>query len=80
MPRRETRRSIERAIAAGRPRVRVSVEVILAEFGLRRDEIERLVRRNSRRRPPGMTPALVEPPRGPRPLHGEAAAPLEFDD
>ena len=79
MPRRETRHSIERALAGKRPRVRVSVEVILAEFGLWRSEIEAIVRRNSRRRPPGMAPALVEPPRGPRPLAGGAAAPLEFD-
>lgn len=79
MPSRETRHSIERARAAGRPRTRISVEIILAESGLRREEIEKLVRRNSRRRPPGMAPALVEPPRGPQPLEGGAAAPLEFD-
>ena len=42
-------------------------------------EIEELVRRNSRRRPPDMAPALVEPPRGPKPFAGGAAAPLEFD-
>jgi hypothetical protein len=41
-------------------------------------ELEALVRRNSRRRPPGMAPALVEPPRGPLPLQGGAEAPLEF--
>lgn len=41
-------------------------------------EIEQLVRRNSRRRPPGMAAALVEPPRGPPPLQGGAEAPLEF--
>ena len=43
------------------------------------DEIEALVRRASRKRPPGMAPALDEPPRGPTPLQGGAAAPLEFD-
>jgi len=43
------------------------------------DNIEEVVRRNSRRRPPGMASALVEPPRGPKPLQGGAAAPLEFD-
>ena len=43
-------------------------------------EIESLVRRISKRRPPGMAPALVEPPRGPMPLQGGAAAPLEFGD
>ena len=42
-------------------------------------EIEVLVRRNSRRRPPGMAPALVAPPRGPLPLAGGAEAALEFD-
>ena len=41
--------------------------------------IEAEVRRKSRKRPPGMAPALVEPPRGPLPLAGGAAAPLEFD-
>jgi hypothetical protein len=80
MPRRETRQSIERALAGKRRRARVSVEVILTEFGLRRSEIEAIVRRNSRRRPPGMAPALVEPPHGPLPLQGGAAAPLEFDN
>ena len=43
-------------------------------------DLESFVRRNSKRRPPGMVPALVEPPRGPRPLAGGAAAALEFDD
>ena len=38
--------------------------------------IHRLRRRN---RDDGSMPALVEPPRGPRPLSGGAAAPLEFD-
>ena len=42
-------------------------------------EVEEMVRRNSRKRPPGMARALVEPPRGPQPLQGGAAAPLEFD-
>lgn len=79
MPRRENRHSVERALAGKRVRARVAVEVILAEFGARRDEIEKIVRRNSRRRPPGMAPALVEPPRGPTPLAGGAAAPLELD-
>ena len=47
--------------------------------GLRVDDLEAIGRRNSKRRPPGMAPALVEPPRGPGPLAGGAAAPLEFD-
>ena len=80
MPRRETRHSIERAFAGERIRARATVEAILAEIGLRRSEIEAIVRHNSKRRPPGMAPALVEPPRGPGPLQGGAAAPLEFDD
>ena len=46
--------------------------------GLTMGELEELVRRNSRRRPPGMAPALVEPPRGPKPLAGGAAAALDF--
>ena len=44
-----------------------------------RDEIEEQTRRNSRKRPPGMAPALVEPPKGPLPLQGGAEAPLEFN-
>jgi hypothetical protein len=43
-------------------------------------DLEELVRRSSRKRPPGMAPALVEPPRGPLPLQGGAEAPLEFGD
>lgn len=45
-----------------------------------RAEIERLVRRSSRRRPPGMAAAPAEPPRGPLPLQGGAEAPLEFGE
>jgi hypothetical protein len=33
-----------------------------------------------RRRGDGSMPALVEPPRGPKPFAGGAAAALEFDD
>ena len=46
--------------------------------GLTMVELEELVRRGSRRRPPGMAPALVLPSRGPKPLAGGAAAALEF--
>jgi len=42
-------------------------------------EVEEMIRRNSRKRPPDMAPAPVEPPRGPKPLQGGAAASLEFD-
>ena len=68
------RAQVERAIARMRRR--------LDEGGLRgfsMTELEELVRRSSRRRPPGMSPALVEPPRGPLPFQGGAEAPLEFD-
>ena len=36
--------------------------------------------RNRRRRDDGSMPAMVEPPRGPAPGSGGAAAALEFDD
>jgi len=36
-------------------------------------------RTRGRRRGDGSMPALVEPPHGPKPLRGGAAAPLEFD-
>ena len=65
------RKLVERVSIEVRPwghRVRVSLA-----------DIEAVVRRNSRKRPPGMAPALVEPPRGPLPLEGGAAAPLVFD-
>jgi len=38
------------------------------------------MRRKRRGPDDGSMPALVEPPRGPRPLQGGAAAALEFDD
>ena len=46
--------------------------------GVRRIAVE-LERRKRRRPGDGSMPALVEPPRGPAPLAGGAAAPLEFD-
>jgi hypothetical protein len=69
---------------AGKPRKtveRVVVEVHRRGHRVRISlaDIEENVRRNSRKRPPGMAPALVEPPRGPKPLSGGAEAPLEFD-
>lgn len=42
-------------------------------------QIERIQRLRRRRPGEGGMPALVEPPRGPKPLAGGAAAPLEFD-
>ena len=68
------RAQVERAIARMRRRLDQS-----GFRGLSMTELEELVRRSSRKRPPGMAPALVEPPRGPLPLQGGAAAPLEFD-
>jgi hypothetical protein len=68
------RAQVEKAIAAMRRRLDAK-----GFRGLELGELEELVRRTSRRRPPGTAPALVEPPRGPRPLSGGAAAPLEFD-
>jgi hypothetical protein len=37
------------------------------------------IRRNRRRPGEGSVPAAAEPPRGPKPFEGGAAAPLEFD-
>lgn len=48
--------------------------------GLSVAELADLVRRNRRRPGDGGMPVLVEPPRGPGPLQGGAAAPLEFGD
>jgi hypothetical protein len=53
-------------------RVEAKYQKILREFDL--------MRRKRRRPGDGSMPALVEPPRGPRPLQGGAAAALEFDD
>ncbi|WP_133303987.1 hypothetical protein [Aurantiacibacter aquimixticola] len=53
------------------------IERVMARY--RGEDIELQIRRDSRKRPPGMAPALVEPPRGPLPLSGGAEAPLEFD-
>ena len=47
----------------------------LEEFAAR---IGWLTRRVDRRRP-GSAPQMADPPRGPWPLAGGAAAPLEFD-
>ena len=47
-----------------------------------RDFVQKLtvqMRRKRRRPGDGSIPALVEPPRGPKPLNGGAAARLEFD-
>ena len=57
-----------------------------SEFDRVRDELEKAFHKfriglNRQRRGPedGGLPALVKPPRGPKPLAGGAAAPLEFD-
>ena len=65
MPRRETRYNIERALSG---------------HGCKRLGPGKVsVRPRGKRRPgEGSVPALVEPPRGPQPLSGGAAAPLEF--
>ena len=84
----QARANIERTVAQARATVerellrKHGVRISLSRIGiggLDRPGIEPLVRRNGKRRPPGMAPASVEPPRGPRPLQGSAAAPLEFD-
>ena len=106
MPRRETRYSIERALAeerrkraALRPDLpREVAEEVAREMARQRkrlgsDEFVKIhvralrgkhkieVKKGRKRRRPGdgSMPALVEPPRGPKPLTGGAAAPLEFD-
>ncbi len=105
MPRRETRESIERALAEQRRKTRMGGRDLEAEMLARmRQQIEQLrdsmdatqlarmeewmrqaIRKlgleiRKRRRPgDGSMPALAEPPRGPKPLTGGAAAPLEFD-
>lgn len=53
----------------------------LDEAGLRGftlAELKEFVRRNRHKPGDGSLPALVEPPRGPFPRQGGAAAPLEF--
>ena len=104
-PKRETRESIERALAEQRrnrcaaregfDRMRERMERHIAEMrkvvepaqfarmeAKVRDAVHKIsvqMRRRRRRPGEGSMPALVEPPRGPRPLSGGAAAPLEFD-
>ena len=104
VPKRETRHSIEQALAGQRHKRQLaraeierqiaSIEEHLARMrrildpaGLARMEMRfrdggrRIpIGPKSRRRPgDGSMPALVEPPRGPKPFAGGAAAPLEFD-
>jgi len=50
-----------------------------AEFDKAIDHIRLRFRRGRHRPDDGSVPALVEPPRGPKPFAGGAAAPLEFD-
>jgi hypothetical protein len=106
MPRRETRFSIERALArerekrtALRPDLPREVrEEVAREMARQRERLgadqwaeihvravrgryKIEVRKGRKRRRPGdgSMPALVEPPRGPKPFAGGAVAPLEFD-
>jgi len=106
MPERETRQSIERALAdQRRKRLALGVDAerrmaanvqremarmrkalgagesreIHARFLRGIQELSVKIFRKRRRPDDGSMPALVEPPRGPRPLQGGAAAPLEFD-
>lgn len=78
-PERETRRQIRQDAAALRRATTIGLDEVMSELRVQKAEIEKIVRRNSRKRPPGMAPALVEPPRGPKPFAGGAAASLEFD-
>jgi hypothetical protein len=66
-------------IQAQLKRLRASVDP--ARFARMEEAIRLEIRKLGRRRRPGegSMPALVEPPRGPKPLAGGAAAPLEFD-
>ena len=59
-------------------RDRLSPEQVGKMIGLFDRQLER-IRRISRRPGDGSVPAPVEPPRGPSPLAGGAAAPLELD-
>lgn len=105
MPQRESRNSIERALAdqhrkrmLTRASRRMTGEELERHLAKLRDvldpasfakvqsqflrgshKLSAQIRRNRRRPGDGSMPALVEPPRGPKPLTGGAAAPLEFD-
>jgi len=105
-PERETRQSIERALAEQRRKQGVDGSAIKrrrlaqieqqmakmrdrmnpeafrkveAQFRQAVHKISVEVRRRRRRPGESGVPALVEPPRGPKPFQGGAAAPLEFD-
>ncbi len=70
-PRRETRKSIERALVIRAKPDRERAKALS-------EEIEARGRHDSRRRPIGMAPASVEPPRGPLALQAGAEAPADF--
>jgi hypothetical protein len=59
-------------------RDRLSPDQVDRMLGLFDRQLER-IRRIFRRPGDGSVPTLVEPPRGPKPLAGGAAAQLEFD-
>ena len=81
-----SREGLERKLAAMEQQMaRLRTSLDPAEFARRNAQFQQSVSKirvaiRRRRRPDdGGMPALVEPPRGPRPLQGGAAAPLEFD-
>ena len=74
--------AIEQHLAAMRDRLSpLAFERIESQFrdGVRKIGIEVKRRRNRRRGDEGM-PVMAEPPRGPKPHSGGAAAALEFDE
>jgi len=82
-----SRDAVERKLAAMEQQLaRLRASLGPAEFARRHAHFQQSVNKiraaiRRRRRPDdGGMPALVEPPRGPRPLQGGAAAALEFDD